>query len=73
MTNYNMLSLDVGSPFTNIPLNETIDICVNNVFRETNIINGLDKDNFRTLLTIAVTESYFMLMVLYTNRLMAWQ
>ena len=55
-----MSSLDVDSLFTNIPLSETIDICVNNVFRENNIVNGLDKDSFRNLLTLAVNESYFM-------------
>lgn len=54
-----MASLDVDSLFTNIPLNETIDICLNGVFAECEYVEGLDRDSFKQLLTLAVSESYF--------------
>ena len=42
-----MGSLDVDSLFTNIPLEETIDICTNIIYNETDIIEGINKDEFR--------------------------
>ena len=35
-----MGSLDVDSLFTNIPLDETIDICVNQLFENTDTVEG---------------------------------
>ena len=45
-----MSSLDVDSVFTNIPFEETINIC-------TNIIEGISK--FKNLMSLATQESYF--------------
>ena len=36
-------SLDVDSFFTNIPLEETIEICTNNLFKNSGIFHGLKK------------------------------
>ena len=52
-----MSSLDVDSLFTNIPLQETIDICCDLLFRDQPIVDGLSKSDFRKLLTLATTES----------------
>ena len=57
---YVMTSLDVESLFTNIPLIETIDICVELAFKETDTVHKMDKTTFKTLLTMAATESLFM-------------
>ena len=48
-----MFSLDVESFFTNIPLNEVIDICINDFFCDTNTIHNLDRNDTRELLTLA--------------------
>ena len=40
-----MGSLDVDSLFTNIPLDETIDICVNQLFENTDTVEDLSKSN----------------------------
>ena len=52
-------SLDVDSPFTNIPLEETIDICTNTLFENTEKVEGLSKIEFKELLSLATKESYF--------------
>ena len=54
-----MASLDIHSLFTNLPLNETIDICIEKFFQNKNTINKFDKNNFRNMLTLATKESYF--------------
>ena len=55
-----MASLDVDSLFTNIPLAETISICCDLLFRDHPIVDGLSKDDFRQLLTLATTESFIL-------------
>ena len=44
-----MGSLDVDSLFTNIPLEETIEICTNELFKESETVEGLIKAEFREL------------------------
>ena len=56
-SNLIMASLDVEGLFTNIPLEETIDICVGLLFKDKDIVDGLSKDEFRTLLALATKES----------------
>ena len=54
-----MGSLDVDSFFTNIPLGETIDICVNQLFESTDTVEGFKKSELKKLLCLATKESYF--------------
>ena len=54
-----MGSLDVDSLFTNIPLDETIDICVNQLFENTDTVEGFKKSEPKQLLCLATKESYF--------------
>ena len=54
-----MGNLDVDSLFTNIPLEETIDICTNTLFENTEKVEGLSKIEFKELLSLATKESYF--------------
>ena len=56
-----MGSLDIDSLFTNIPLEETIQICTNNIFKNSDIVHGLKKSKFKDLLSLATKESYFIL------------
>ena len=55
-----MSSLDVDALFTNIPLDETINICVNLVFKDQDIAHNLNKEEFRSLLKLATRESFIL-------------
>ena len=48
-----MVSFDVESLFTNIPLDETIDICVQRLYKRKKKVKGLLKRHFKELLTLA--------------------
>ena len=54
-----MRSLDVDSLFTNIPLDKTIDICVNHPFENTDTVEGFTKSELKQLLCLATKGSYF--------------
>ena len=58
--NLYMASLDVDSLFTNIPLDETIDICIDSLYKDDENSPKIPKDVFRNLLTVATKESFFM-------------
>ena len=55
-----MASLDVDSLFTNIPLDEAIDISVDNLYNDNENPPNIQKYDFRYLLNIATKESFFM-------------
>ena len=52
-----MASLDLEGLFTNIPLEETTDICTKLLFSDKDKAHGLEKEEFRTLLSLATMES----------------
>ena len=52
-----MATFDIESFFTNIPLQETIDLCVENLFQDRTRVDNLSKDSFRELLTRIKSES----------------
>ena len=54
-----MSSLDVDSLFTNIPLEETMNICVDSLFTDKDLVSNIDKETFRLLLKLALSESCF--------------
>ena len=54
-----MASFDVVSLFTNIPLQETIDICIRSLFFTASQVLGITSTYFRALLELAVMNSYF--------------
>ena len=58
--NLYMASLDVDSLFTNIPLDETIDICIDSLYKDDENTPKILKDVFHNLLTVATKESFFM-------------
>ena len=52
-----MASLDVDVLFTNISLDETIDICVKKPLQTTEtLVKGISKNAFRDLLNLATKE-----------------
>ena len=55
-----MSSFDIDSLFTNIPLEETINICCDELFKSTAEISGLNKIQFRSLLELATKESFIL-------------
>ena len=64
-----MGSLDVDSLFTNIPLEETINICTNLLYNNEDVIEGINKSEFKNLLSLATQESYFIFIdVLYKQK-----
>ena len=54
-----MGSLDVDSLFTNIPLEETIEICTNELFKESEAVEGLSKTELKELLSLDTKDSHF--------------
>tara|TARA_Y100000310_G_scaffold202746_1_gene202988 strand:- start:291 stop:1547 length:1257 start_codon:yes stop_codon:yes gene_type:complete len=55
-----MASFDIDSLFTNVPLDETIDICVKKLFGRKKKFQGFTRDNFRKLLCLAIKDSFFL-------------
>jgi hypothetical protein len=55
-----MISLDIESLFTNVPVSETIDIILRQLYPQDNVIyQGFSKSDFHNLLKLAVEDSYF--------------
>ena len=52
-------SFDIESLFTNIPLKETINICIDTLFENNTKVNNLTKESFRSLLKLATLDSFF--------------
>ena len=66
--NLYMASLDVDSLFTNIPLDETIDIYIDSLYKDDENTPKIPKDFFRNLLPVATKESFIMF-IMYKNKL----
>ena len=54
-----MASFDIKSLFTNIPLTETLNLCVQNLYRNQTLVNNFTKRSFYKLLKITMFESFF--------------
>ena len=56
-----MCSFDIGSLFTNIPLDETLNICLNQLFpNEESIYEGFNKSQFKSFLELATKTTNFL-------------
>ena len=53
-------SFDIQALFTNIPSDETIDICVYIVYNKRKKVKGMLKRHFKQLLTLSVKSSFFL-------------
>ena len=67
-----MGSLDVDSLFTNIPLDETIDICINQLFENTDTVEGITNSELKQIICLATTCVILYLTVYFTNKLQQW-
>ena len=56
-----MGSLDGDSLITNITLEETINICTNLLYNNEDIIEGINKSEFKKVVTIVFTQSLFII------------
>ena len=54
-----MASLDVDSLFTNVPLDETIDIIAYNLYKRKKVLNGISKTDFKDMLRLTTKGSVF--------------
>ena len=54
-----MASFDIKSLFTNIPLTETLNLCVQNLYRNQTHVGNLTQSSFYSLLKITMFESFF--------------
>ena len=64
-----MVAFDVESLFTNISLDETINICIDRVYKRKKKANGLLKRHFKQLLTYATKSSYFLFNGVYYSQI----
>ena len=64
-----MGSLDVDSLFTNIPLDEAIDICINQLFENTDAVEGFKKSELNYYVWLQGSLILY-LTVYFTNKLM---
>ena len=55
-----MCSLDIESLYTNIPVNETINIILDRLFTNRRVIdNGFNRDEFNKILELVLCDTYF--------------
>ena len=57
---YFMASLDVESLFTNIPLEETIKICCDSLYKNQELLCNISKNQFEKLLRAVLSNNYFL-------------
>ena len=51
--------LDIDSVFTNISLDKTIDVCVNQLFDKNDTVEGFTDSERQQIICLVTTESYF--------------
>ena len=67
---YFIASLDIESLFTTIPLEETIKICCDSLYKNQELLSNINKNQFEKLLRAHFATSIFCLMVSFINKLM---
>ena len=55
-----MAPLDVASLFTNVPLDETIEICINELFKSSQTVSGLNKQQVLEMLWLTTKENFIL-------------
>ena len=55
-----MGSLDVDALFTSLPLDETINICINELYKECDTLQNLNKTEMKQLLNLASKDTLFL-------------
>ena len=54
-----MVTFDINLLFANIPLDKTINLCLNKSLDKKQCISNLDRASFEKLLWLATKESFF--------------
>ena len=67
--NITMASLDIKSLFTNIPIDETINIILDQLFSTNNLFHGFTRIQFKDLLNLTVKNCYFTFNGHYYNQI----
>ena len=67
-----MGSLDIDSLFTNVPIEETIENCKNNLFKNKDTVHGLKKVNLKIFSLQQQKSRILHLIIQYTNKLTEW-
>ena len=49
----------MDSLFSSIPLEQTINICTESIYDQNDSVQGLNKSEFKELLSFAINKSYF--------------
>ena len=57
--NFYMASFDITSLYTNVPINESIDIIMNKVFTNNNTFYKFNKNQFKKFLELSLLDTYF--------------
>ena len=63
-----MCSYDIVSLFTNIPINETIEISLDMLYKDTNLVHGLTRLQFKKLLIYCVKQNHFVFNGMYYDQ-----
>ena len=68
-----MARLDVKNLFTSVPVNFTIDLILNNIFKNgVKHLNGLNRQQIKKLLTWTCKETVFQFGGTFTNKQKEW-
>ena len=61
-----MVSFDVESLFTNVPLEETIDIILHKIYRESMIVTNITENDIKSLLFLCtlIPASFLMMSII---------
>ena len=65
-----MVSLDVDFQFTNVPFDETIDICVKELFKRSQTVLGLNKQQVLEMFSLTAKENIILFDNTITDKLM---
>ena len=57
---YFMITLDVESLFTSVPLEETIKICCDSLYKNQDLLCNISKNQFEKTLRAALSNNYFL-------------
>ena len=67
-----MGSHDVDSLLTNISFEETVNVCTNLLYNNEDVIDGINKSEFKNLLSLATQEAYFIFIEVLYKQSMTW-
>ena len=59
MCSFDIVSFDIVSLFTCIPVTETIELCLDLLYKDTELVHNLNRSQFKKLLVYCVQENHF--------------